>query len=111
MGPIRKIQIEPNCLEAELPALDELRDMGIEVGPPDGDVQDPSQTMYITETREGLLAAKSRGLISILLMSDPDEAMKLTALEPDGAIVSLLELPDFVRLLRSRLANRLPGDL
>jgi hypothetical protein len=102
MGPIRKIQIEPNCLEAELTALDELRAMGIEVGPPDGDVQYPSQTMYITETKEGLMAAKSRGLISILLMSDPDEAMKLTALEPAGAIVSLLELPDFVRLLRSR---------
>jgi hypothetical protein len=104
MGPIRKIQIEPNCLDAELPALDELRAMGIEVGPPDGDVPFPSQAMYITETKEGLLSAKSRGLISILLISDPDEAMKLTALEPDGAIVSLLELPDFVRLLRSRLS-------
>ncbi len=75
------------------------------------DVRDPSGTMYVTETKEGLAAAKSRGMISILLMSDPDEAMKLTALEPAGAIVSLLELPDFVRLLRSRLPSPLPGDL
>jgi len=104
MGPIRKIQIEPDCLDAELPALDELRAMGIEVGPPDGDAAGPSGIMYITETAEGLKFAKDRGLISILLMSDPDEAMKLTALEPDGAIVSLLELPDFLRLLRSRLS-------
>jgi hypothetical protein len=110
MGPIRKIQIEPNWLDAELPALDELRVMGIDVGPPDGDAPCPSQTMYITETAKGLKFAKDRGLIPILLMSDPDEAMKLTALEPDGAIVSLLELPDFVRLLRSRLPNPLPGD-
>ena len=104
MGPIRKIQIEPDCLDAELPALDELRAMGIEVGPPDGDAAGPSGIMYITETAEGLKFAKDRGLISILLMSDPDEAMKLTALEPGGAIVSLLELPDFLRLLRSRLS-------
>lgn len=111
MGPIRKIQIESDCLEAELPAIAELRAMGIEVGPPDIEVQEPSNTMYVTETAEGLAAAKSRGMISILLMSEPDEAMKLTALEPAGAIVSLLELPDFVRLLRSRLPNPLPGDL
>ena len=33
------------------------------------------------------------------MMNDPDEAMKLTALGPAGGIVSLHELPDFVRFV------------
>jgi hypothetical protein len=36
------------------------------------------------------------------MMNDPDEAMRLTALDPAGGIVSLHELPDFVRLLLAR---------
>jgi hypothetical protein len=60
---------------------------------------DPAATLYITGSREGLLEAKARGLIPILLMHDPDEAMKLTKLEPAGGIVSLLELPDLIRIV------------
>jgi hypothetical protein len=35
-------------------------------------------------------------------MNDPDEARRLAMQEPAGGIVSLLELPDFVRLLAAR---------
>ena len=40
-------------------------------------------------------------MIPILLMHDPDEAMRLVANNPAGGIVSLLELPDFIRFCRS----------
>jgi hypothetical protein len=36
------------------------------------------------------------------MMNDPDEAMRLATLGPDGGIVSLHELPDFVRFLAAR---------
>ncbi len=48
-------------------------------------------------------AARAAGVHPILMMNDPDEAMRLTSLNPAGGIVSLHELPDFVRFL---LANR-----
>ena len=104
---------EPNCLAdsdgpfADVePALSQLRNMGIEIGSPDSDVSEPTQTMFITGSKDGLNEAKQRGLIPILLASDPDEAMKLTALKPAGVVVSLLELPDFIRLLRARITVR-----
>ena len=60
---------------------------------------DPTRVMFITDTAEGLHTAKRVGVNAILMMNDPDEAMKLTELDPAGGIVSLHELPDFVRLV------------
>lgn len=71
---------------------------------------EPDETMYITDNAEGLAKAKAAGMIPILLMQDPDEAMRLVANSPAGAIVSLLELPDFVRLVAAQ-ATRLPSPL
>src|SRR5262245_5173786 len=59
----------------------------------------PVRTLFITDTAAGLQAAKDAGVNGILMMNDPDEAMRLTAHDPAGGIVSLLELPDFVRLV------------
>ena len=59
----------------------------------------PSSAMFLTDTADGLETAKRVGVNAILMMNDPDEAMKLTALKPAGGIVSLHELPDFVRLV------------
>jgi hypothetical protein len=38
----------------------------------------------------------------ILMMNDPDEAMRLTACKRAGGIVSPHELPDFVRFVAAR---------
>lgn len=62
---------------------------------------DPRRTMFLTDTAEGLKVAKSVGVNSVLMMNDPDEAKRLAALGPDGGIVSLHELPDFIRLIAS----------
>jgi phosphoglycolate phosphatase-like HAD superfamily hydrolase len=67
----------------------------------------PDRALYVTDSAEGLVAARRAGVHGILMMNDPDEAMKLTAHEPAGGIVSLLELPDFVRFVS---AGRGPID-
>jgi phosphoglycolate phosphatase-like HAD superfamily hydrolase len=67
----------------------------------------PAQVMFLTDTAEGLKVAKSVGVNSILMMNDPDEAMRLAMRDPSGGIVSLHELPDFVRLVAAENANRL----
>jgi phosphoglycolate phosphatase-like HAD superfamily hydrolase len=59
----------------------------------------PAETMYLTDTAEGLQTAKSAGVNAILMMNDPDEARRLAAHEPAGGIVSLHELPDFIRFV------------
>src|SRR5207249_2112085 len=59
----------------------------------------PERTMFLADTAAGLQAAKQAGVNGILMMNDPDEAMKLTACDPAGGIVSLHELPDFVRVV------------
>jgi beta-phosphoglucomutase-like phosphatase (HAD superfamily) len=66
----------------------------------------PEQTMFLTDTTEGLQVAKSVGVIAILMMNDPDEARRLALREPAGGIVSLHELPDFVRLVAAQNASR-----
>jgi len=38
------------------------------------------------------------------MMNDPDEARRLTAHNPAGGIVSLHELPDFIRLVAAENA-------
>ena len=60
------------------------------------------RVICLTDSEQGVLAAREAGVQPVLMMNDPDEAMRLTALNPAGGIVSLHELPDFVRLLLAR---------
>jgi len=62
----------------------------------------PQHTMFLTDTEEGLKAAQSVRVQSVLMMNDPDEARRLSMLKPSGGIVSLHELPDFVRLVAAQ---------
>jgi beta-phosphoglucomutase-like phosphatase (HAD superfamily) len=64
----------------------------------------PERVVFLTDTAEGLKAAKSVSVHSILMMNDPDEAKRLAMHDPAGGIVSLYELPDFVRLVAARNA-------
>jgi beta-phosphoglucomutase-like phosphatase (HAD superfamily) len=64
----------------------------------------PERAMVLTDTAEGIKTAKSVGVNAILMMNDPDEARKLALRGPSGGIVSLHELPDFVRLLAAQAA-------
>jgi phosphoglycolate phosphatase-like HAD superfamily hydrolase len=59
----------------------------------------PERAMFLTDTAEGLKVAKGVGVNAVLMMNDPDEARRLAMLEPAGGIVSLHELPDFIRLV------------
>jgi beta-phosphoglucomutase-like phosphatase (HAD superfamily) len=65
----------------------------------------PERLLFITDTAEGLQTGKRVGVNAVLMMNDPDEAMKLTSLDPAGGIVSLHELPDFVRLVAAEDAR------
>lgn len=110
MGPIKAILFEPSCLadahgpyEDVAPAFTQLRSMGVQLET----AAAPSETMYVTDNAAGLDKARAAGMIPILLMHDPDEAMRLvTTNKPEGAIVSLAELPDFLRLIGTRGASR-----
>jgi beta-phosphoglucomutase-like phosphatase (HAD superfamily) len=102
MRPVKAILFEPNCLadaegtfEDVAPAFAELKAMGIQLDT----AADPAETLYITDNAAGLTKAKAAGMIPILLMHNPDEAMRLVADNPAGGIVSLLELPDFIRFV------------
>jgi beta-phosphoglucomutase-like phosphatase (HAD superfamily) len=64
----------------------------------------PQHVMYLTDTAEGLKVANSLGVTSVLMMNDPDEARRLTLHDPAGGIVSLHELPDFIRLVAAENA-------
>ena len=64
----------------------------------------PEHTMFLTDTAEGLKVAGSVGVNSVLMMNDPDESRRLAMLNPGGGIVSLHELPDFIRLVRAQQA-------
>jgi len=59
----------------------------------------PDHTMYLTDTLEGLKTAEACGVQSIAMMNDPDEGRRLAMHNPSGGIVSLHELPDFIRFL------------
>ncbi|HEY3826685.1 MAG TPA: hypothetical protein VGL82_19130 [Bryobacteraceae bacterium] len=121
MGPIKAILFEPTCLgdaegtyEDVIPAFSELKAMGIrlDVGGEFAPGYAENETLYITDNAEGLAKAKSAGLIPILLMHNPDEAMRLVAhssngSKPAGGIVSLLELPDFIRFVAAGNAAQL----
>ena len=65
----------------------------------------PERAMFLTDTAEGLKVAKSAGVNAILMMNDPDEAKRLAMRDPAGGIVSLHELPDFIRLVAAGAAR------
>jgi phosphoglycolate phosphatase-like HAD superfamily hydrolase len=64
-----------------------------------------ANTLYLADTAEGIAAARLAGVQPILMMNDPDIAMKLTELKPVGGVISLFELPDFVRLVAAQRAS------
>ena len=59
----------------------------------------PENVMYLADTEEGLKAATDVGASSILMINDYDEGRRLAMKGPTGGIVSLHELPDFLRLI------------
>jgi beta-phosphoglucomutase-like phosphatase (HAD superfamily) len=72
------------------------------------------QAMFLTDTAEGLKVAESVGVNPILMMNDPDESRRLAMHDPAGGIVSLHELPDFIRIVRAeniRPRHELPAGL
>ena len=66
----------------------------------------PSRVLFLADTESSVRVAQQAGVNPILMMNDPDEAMRLTACKPAGGIVSLHELPDFVRFVAARSASR-----
>ena len=69
----------------------------------------PEEVIFLTDTFEGLKVSKAVGIPSVLMMNDPDEAMRLAMRNPAGGIVSLHELPDFIRLVASENRTQ-PGN-
>jgi beta-phosphoglucomutase-like phosphatase (HAD superfamily) len=102
---------EGTIYEDAAPALAELTRLGVKLiaVTPVSDVAlakavadaslDPQHVIFLTGSEAGIRAAQLAGVAPILMMNDPDEAMRLTALNPAGGIVSLHELPDFVRFV------------
>jgi phosphoglycolate phosphatase-like HAD superfamily hydrolase len=68
----------------------------------DGACLEAPQAMFLTDTAEGLKVAESVGVNPILMMNDPDESRRLAMHNPAGGIVSLHELPDFIRVVRAK---------
>jgi hypothetical protein len=93
--------------EDAAPVLAELKAMGIQTYiassfPDLSEFASLDLAIFLTTTEEGLNAAKAAGIRPILMMNDPDEARRLAMLEPAGGIVSLHELPDFIRLVAAQ---------
>ena len=65
----------------------------------------PASVLFVTDTASGLEQGRRLGVNPILMMNDPDEAMRLTAHQPAGGIVSLHELPDLVRFVAAENAR------
>ena len=61
----------------------------------------PEHVMVLADTTPGLEAAKAVGANAILLINDYDDGKRLAAQGPAGAVVSLAELPDVIRLIAS----------
>ncbi len=60
---------------------------------------DSGHAMFLTDTAEGLELVSALDISSILMMNDPDEALRLADQNPSAGVVSLTELPDFIRLV------------
>ena len=58
--------------------------------------------MFLTDTLDGIKAARSAGVHPILMMNDPDEALRLAMHNPAGGVVSMHEMPDFLRLIAAQ---------
>jgi phosphoglycolate phosphatase-like HAD superfamily hydrolase len=67
----------------------------------------PEQVMFLADTLESLNVAQSVGVQSILMMNDPDEARRLAMHNPSGGIVSLHELPDFLRVVAAENSGQM----
>ncbi len=67
----------------------------------------PERVMFLADTLESLNVAQSVGVQSILMMNDPDEARRLAMHNPSGGIVSLHELPDFLRVVAAENTGQL----
>jgi beta-phosphoglucomutase-like phosphatase (HAD superfamily) len=65
----------------------------------------PGKVMFFTDTVEGINVGRSVGVQPILMMNDPDEARRLATHNPAGGVVSLHEIPDFIRLIAARNAG------
>jgi phosphoglycolate phosphatase-like HAD superfamily hydrolase len=59
----------------------------------------PEKVIFLTDTVEGIRVARTAGVHPILMMNDPDEARRLAMHNPAGGVVSLHEIPDFIRLI------------
>jgi len=62
----------------------------------------PEKTMFLTDTVEGIKVARNIGVHPILMMNDPDEAQRLAMHNPSGGVISMHEMPDFIRLLAAQ---------
>jgi phosphoglycolate phosphatase-like HAD superfamily hydrolase len=60
------------------------------------------KTMFLTDTLEGIKVAQSVGVLPILMMNDPDEALRLSMHNPAGGVISMHEMPDFLRLIAAQ---------
>jgi len=65
----------------------------------------PEKAMFLTDTAEGIKVARRAGVHPILMMNDPDEARRLAMHNPAGGVVSLHEIPDFIRLIAAQNKN------
>jgi phosphoglycolate phosphatase-like HAD superfamily hydrolase len=59
----------------------------------------PEHVICLVDTADGIELAKRVGVNSMLMFNDYDEGKRLATLGPTGAIVSLHELPDAIRLV------------
>jgi beta-phosphoglucomutase-like phosphatase (HAD superfamily) len=62
----------------------------------------PENVIFLTDTAEGIKAARTAGVHPVLMMNDPDEARRLAMHKPAGGVVSLHEMPDFIRLIAAQ---------
>jgi beta-phosphoglucomutase-like phosphatase (HAD superfamily) len=62
----------------------------------------PENAMFLTDTVEGIKVARNAGVHPVLMMNDPDEARRLAMHNPAGGVVSLHEIPDFIRLIAAQ---------
>ena len=62
----------------------------------------PENAIFLTDTAEGIKVARTAGVHPILMMNDPDEARRLAMHKPAGGVVSLHEIPDFIRLIAAQ---------
>ena len=62
----------------------------------------PENVMFLADTVEGIKAGRSAGVHPVLMMNDPDESRRLAMHNPAGGVVSLHEIPDFIRLIAAQ---------